>query len=669
MKIEELEKENLFKQRKELLNIKEILKTEFIGIDYIIDEIIDLIEPWYLFSENQNRPTIINLWGMTGVGKSSLVKRIFELLKINNFFNFNLGDYTSNNETKLKDEFAEKIKGDNLKNSVFVFDEFQLGRSLGEQEEEIDRAGLRLIWDLIDSGKFQIIRETYHAYKINYYYLKLIELTKKYNIDVKYGTVIDGKEHFIKYIKEEREDSDIKDNDIKIIPSFLYWHLKEIYPENFLCDSDIDELIKTFDLKKSIKFLQETMERAIKPEEINFSKSIIFLIGNLDDAFKIAKNINPDVDADYLHEFTKKINIPDIKNALNKLFRPEQISRFGNNHLIYRSLSSQNYKDIIKLELSKIKKLFNEKYQIDLLFDNNINDIIYKEGVFPTQGVRPIFSTIIHLIETYFGKIINDIYIEDKEITKIYWDYLDKKYQINFINNYEILYSKEYDLSLKVENLRTVKIDDRQALVAVHEVGHILCCLYALNICPKMVFSKTANDDGGFTMFELPELYNKNLLLNNIITTYGGYAAEKIFFGKDEISIGSVSDIEQATELLLSYSKKFGFCNIGSMNNYDEIPLRFANRALDISYKCVSTFTDDIEKIMIDLSKKCLDKSMKIIENNKPLFLELLQYLLNNSKIDDVKIIEMLKKYDTELILKNKDNYHLYLEIVNKLIK
>jgi len=54
MIINEKEKEILLNKRLDLSNIKIILKKEFIGIDYIIDEILDLIEPWYLFQTKKD---------------------------------------------------------------------------------------------------------------------------------------------------------------------------------------------------------------------------------------------------------------------------------------------------------------------------------------------------------------------------------------------------------------------------------------------------------------------------------------------------------------------------------------------------------------------------------------------------------------------------------------
>ena len=50
------------------------LKKEFIGIDKQIDEIMDNVRTWYVYPQLQIRPIVINLWGMSGVGKTSLIR-------------------------------------------------------------------------------------------------------------------------------------------------------------------------------------------------------------------------------------------------------------------------------------------------------------------------------------------------------------------------------------------------------------------------------------------------------------------------------------------------------------------------------------------------------------------------------------------------------------------
>ena len=96
---------------------------------------------------------------MTGVGKTSLIQRMSELLSIgDNLFRFDIGDYSSG-DSKLRSDFSQKLKSSENKPIILMFDEFQIGRTISEDESEIDRNGLRALWDLLDTGKISIINE------------------------------------------------------------------------------------------------------------------------------------------------------------------------------------------------------------------------------------------------------------------------------------------------------------------------------------------------------------------------------------------------------------------------------------------------------------------------------------------------------------------------------
>ena len=67
---------------KTLDELKSYLKKEFIGLDDIIDQVIESIKVWYIFPELQIRPCILTVWGMTGVGKTDLVRKLVSFLKM-----------------------------------------------------------------------------------------------------------------------------------------------------------------------------------------------------------------------------------------------------------------------------------------------------------------------------------------------------------------------------------------------------------------------------------------------------------------------------------------------------------------------------------------------------------------------------------------------------------
>lgn len=66
-------------KNRQLQQIAAQLKTELFGIDAIIDRVIDSVRAWYLLPELVTRPVIVCLWGLTGTGKTQLVRRLARL--------------------------------------------------------------------------------------------------------------------------------------------------------------------------------------------------------------------------------------------------------------------------------------------------------------------------------------------------------------------------------------------------------------------------------------------------------------------------------------------------------------------------------------------------------------------------------------------------------------
>lgn len=163
-----------------------------------------------------------------------------------------------------------------------------------------------------------------------------------------------------------------------------------------------------------IDFIFEVYESAKKGYDLKFNDSIIFVIANLDEAYQISFDVNPDMSPDQFRKITEKITIVEIKEALKKRFRNEQITRLGNIQVIYPSFSEQNFKDIIDLYLNKYEEEAFKLSGYHLKFEDSIKKIIYDEGVYPTHGTRPIFSTIYEIVKSRFPQVIR--YICDNDI-------------------------------------------------------------------------------------------------------------------------------------------------------------------------------------------------------------------------------------------------------------
>lgn len=658
------EKKNILEKSNRLKETSIKLKKDFIGIDDIIDDVINLVEPWYLFPESQMRPTIINLWGMTGVGKSSLVIKLFEYLNIKNILKIDTGEWVSDSSQQLNYKLTSQLRKMKDTIPVFIFDEFQLGRTKNEIGDSIDRVNLRVIWDLLDTGKFSMMDDNWEV-SVVYKLANKCRYLLDQGVVVKNGSIIEGKDIWSKIFSHDDDDMPNGDNENKtpyVKDPFIrfekLWSIYKLTEPKYMSENHLADDLSKMDGPQIVKFLEDVVQNSMKPLIYDFSDSIIFVIGNLDKAYQISDEMDPDIDADSLYEHTKKINISDIKYCLTDLYKPEQISRLGNNHIIYKSFNTQNYKDIIELELNRTIKKVEDKFQIKIIFTDKIHDILYKEGVFPTQGARPVFSTIFSMIESYISRIIVDIINSGIDVSKIRWDFKNNNHIIKAGSK-----TFKYPVKTKINSLRESKNDDRQSLVGIHEAGHVITSVYALNICPKMVVSKSANaGDGGFTHIDGPDWKTFKYLLNDIVCLVGGYVAEKMIFGEDNVTVGSYSDLEKTTRTALKIVKEYGMNGVPIQYCYPNCKLYPDMNAVDIK-------NDDLDKKAVDIVEKCVNTAEKILNDNKELLLMMGQHLTNNSKMYADEIKEMVAKWGKyKAEYKTKDNYYDFKNIMEEKI-
>jgi cell division protease FtsH len=663
--------EEIIKKKQLLEGARIKLKEEFVGIDKSIDDIIHSIESWFIFPEGQIRPTVINLFGLTGVGKTSLVTRLMELINMEKkLYRFDIGDYTGDSN-KLKYDFSNKLKGHDIKPIVLVFDEFQLGRTMSERGDEIDRSNLRALWDLLDSGKIDILNENYYTHKVFSLVLKLqhcikndveskngiITKNQKFHNDIFFSQVKEGKK-----LKLQNEDGENVTDTKNFVPDDMLYNIRQIFPEHSINSGGfIKKRLSEMNHVETVQFLSEALDNHMQPKTFDYSQSLIFVIGNLDEVYYMSGIIDPDDDADLFYENSLDISITDVKEALKNRFRVEQIARLGNNYVIYPAFSSEAYRQLISLELNKFIKRSEKKFPFLIELDKSINEIVYKEGVFPTQGTRPVFTTINNMIESYIPKILSDIIIDQLKVLKIQWSFNDKtsKYEV-------VLHTKEstktlfYDVLLKLDNLRKSTKDDLQANTAVHESGHAVVSAMHLQLIPEEIVSKTAGCNLGFCRIEMPDLTTKELVEKDICVGLGGYAAEKLIFGEKNLSAGAVSDIKKVTEKAVAYVKFYGM---------HDLPIAFGVESSDMNHN--HAFEDGTtNKAIKNLIKKCINTTTKVLKKEKTLLLKISEYLSENHKMDKVLMENYIKRYSSSRpVFRSAKKYYNFKEQLDNQLK
>ena len=634
----------IIRKKEKLDKVTAQLKREFIGIDKVIDEITDAISSWFIFPEIQEKPVVINLWGLTGVGKTSLVKRLVELLSFEKkYFRFDMGE-VSDNKWAIKGELEEIYEGLNGLPVVIGLDEFQHAKTLSENGMEVNNPATRIVWDLLDSGMLSIVHYERGINEIPET-IKQLLLCVKMGVKVKNGVVISERDLFVKIMKLKEEFEFTQKESEKDESRFTF--LSESFRDQmyrwvklkFENSMVFNKYLDTMNAQRTIEYLNKIYMDSYADVLLDCTKAVVFVMGNLDEAYSMSNDFNPDMSADDFYQQSLKINITNIKNVLRRRFRNEQIARLGNIHVIYPAFSNHSYQKIIKSELNSITKTIKRNHQLHLEFDNSINEVIYREGVYPTQGTRPLFTTIHQIVRSKLSKIICFRELNCQEADRVIISYNNELINFSYFEKKTFLKEFSEKMILNLEVLRKEKKDDMQAIVAVHESGHAIVASLLMRILPERIFSSTVDTEtAGFVFFnERAKYTSKKDILNILARILGGYAAEKIVYGEENVTLGSEGDIKRATEFAIGILKE---CGMG------KIPAKFALASSRSNY-FICNSNEEIEKEGVELIKNALVLAEKVLEENKFLLLKISDYLSDHRSIEKEELKKIIIQYST----------------------
>jgi hypothetical protein len=623
-----VQKSDFLKKTEILEEVKLTLKSEFFGLDEVIDQIVDYASSWYTLHQIQEKPAIINLWGLTGVGKTSLIKRFVELINFKNkFYRFDIGEKSGfNSFNRLIRDICENDDDSPL---ILLFDEFQHAKSLS-QGKEIEEEKSRTIWEIIDSGRVNYFDFSKGSWYIKEDVKKLIGLIRR-GVKIENGLIVEGKELYLNAFKIETAE--------KFLHNKFLENLFEIASDilNFDILMDLEDFCAKLNTKETLDFIIKTIDKLDAPKEKNFTKSLIFIVGNLDEAYPMTGDHNVDISADEFNKMTQQINIMDVKQALKIRFREEQIARLGNTHVIYPALTNKSYEKIIQSELDKVSLRINESTNIKVIFDLSINELVYKEGVFPTQGARPLFTTIHTIIKSNLSAIFSFVYSFDNKAksVKVYFENGFLKYQI-FDANLNLLGENNLKLRLSLDKLRENRKDEMQAITAVHESGHAILMYLLEGKVPDAIYS-VSSDTGssGFVFInDKPKFHSRKSLLARTAMHLGGLVAEQIIFGEENITMGSSSDLKKLTGNLMMAFKRSG---LGESTIYCGL----SSDQEDFVYHEINS----VEEEVLNFIKQAKKLAKETLEKEKVLLIAMAEYLSVNTNMSKQQVIKMFEEY------------------------
>ncbi len=532
---------DISEKKNKLASASTNLKKRFFGIDDTIDKIIDSISAWYLFPEISTRPQIVCLWGLTGVGKTDLIRQLCAELDVSSDFAEIQLDGNKNGQRDIGDILAHTTITPES-HSVLLLDEVQRFKTKDEEGHDLMEGNMQDIWMLLSDGTLG----SRNSLKID-----LMNFLMELNSDI-YA----AEKRSNKSSKDDSnsvsgsDEADITEEDDEDDDSPFSWGRK--YNANRLYRFDNSTPLEEY--MQMDYYQQRDMVTALLADTNTFvpkpyRKMLIFISGNLDEAFHVATDTaESEINADLVYEETKKVNVLDIKTALRRRFKPEQIARFGNNYIIYPSLNKKAYDKIIERRIKDFTKSVNKVLKgndIKVKITKNVNTMLYQNGVYPAQGARPILSTIDNFINNVIPKVI--IACDSNGVTGEVSLSCSEKGFVSY---------KCGDLEGKVAFVGELdKIRDKQkskknlsAKVAVHEAGHAVLHCVEYGVAPKDVKISVASSFNNGFVYNSVVPSSKKELESYVKCCFGGTAAEELVFGKDNVSSGASSDLASASE-------------------------------------------------------------------------------------------------------------------------
>ena len=462
--------EKLEEKRKKLNEIGEILKKKYRGIDKVIDEIVEKSEVWYTLDEVLYRPTIINLFGMTGCGKTGLVRDFAKLL----------GMYEKYCEVDVS-RTGTNIDARGIGNNRFYGDNTSISGKIFNVIEDTSEKAILLIdeidkitsqpsssyndvWNLLSDGRLGngiTILSRYESMikEIEYYFEDFDTMTREMNyisntnpkntqssipefgsdplnrpVWNPYIMPIPFNKRYIiervaKLVKVSSFDDFTPAFDLvefgqlenNSIPFGAREYLRNAVIRGEQSLADIWKTPGLFYNQSLLNILRNSHKKIINKfndatgrDPLVFSKLLIFNAGNVDGLYTDSSDTK--ITADELHDKTSKFSVEDLKVKLLEIFKSEQVARLGGNYIVYPSLDSKSFIEIITDNLKLIEDDTKKTtgIEVKLTTDKFINHI-YKESVVASLGARPMISKLQGIVNGILPNLIKLAVIEDKK--------------------------------------------------------------------------------------------------------------------------------------------------------------------------------------------------------------------------------------------------------------
>ncbi|HRW18085.1 MAG TPA: hypothetical protein P5181_04500 [Dermatophilaceae bacterium] len=579
------------------------LHAHFVGIDTVIDELIDAVAVWYLMPEVLARPVVVNLGGMTGVGKTDLVRRLVRSLDLQHRF---VEIELSHTDAESRHELvADRLGEAGLLDSrpgILLADEIQRFRTLTPNGDPIPQTRFGDFWELLSDG--------------------WLSRRDSPDLDWLIASMREDRDAIIR--RRTKGKRSTEPDEIGL------WHGRSLQrtlglpaPLDALAGLSHGEALRRLEQARADKRLHQP---------VDCRQLLVIVSGNLDEAFPMARDTDEaDVDADIVAAYTAKVSVVDVKAALRRRFTPEQVARFGNVHLVYRSLRRIDFERVIAREIARLAEQARQRLGIAVQVGPAVSGLVYRNGVFPVQGVRPALSSVGDIVGTHLAKLLCLAALAG--VDEVHLDYDEAAGELVGTvgaRGAVVPEQQRWPFAGRADRVRDAARADQLACVAVHEAGHALAYAALFGLAPLQLTARAAGTDAdGFT-YRHHAMLTRDSMADLAVVALAGGLAEELVFGVGNASAGRATDRARATELVLDAVRRYGFDRW------------HADRALEHEHAMNTSVTDEtVEQVLAGL----VDRARLVLVEHRSALLALATRLALSGNLSSVEVVALLGEH------------------------
>jgi cell division protease FtsH len=199
---------------------------------------------------------------------------------------------------------------------------------------------------------------------------------------------------------------------------------------------------------------------------------------------------------------------------------------------------------------------------------------------------------------------------------------------------------------LGAERKSYVMKDEERRTTAYHEGGHAICAIMVEGNDPLHKVTIVPRGRALGLAFTLPEddlvSITRKQLEANLVMTYGGRVAEEIVFGRDRVTTGAASDIQQATKIARRYVSQWGLSDtVGPVLVGDNEQELFLGREIQSRREVSEKTAQVVDSEVLRVIRQAYDRATEVLTENLDLLHRVAAALMERETLtgDEVRML------------------------------